>query len=148
MNAANFLGTSILLYAYDQDAPAKRTVALRLVEEGWKALGQTAISVQVLQEMHVNLVKRGVSRSKCPQQFSPIRFRRGHHAWQFAKSQPRHQSRSRKRLFLLFWHLPPFIRCQPTARPITSDGNPCRTALNQEANRFRVRFSSRLCIIV
>jgi len=34
------------------------------------------------------------------------------------------------------------------ARPITNDGNPCRTALNQEANRFRVRFSSRLCIIV
>ena len=55
MNAARFLDTNILLYAYDLDAPAKRAVALRLVEQGWTALGDTAISVQVLQEMHVNL---------------------------------------------------------------------------------------------
>jgi predicted nucleic acid-binding protein len=61
MNAARFLDTNILLYAYDLDAPAKRAVALRLVEQGWTAPGDTAISVQVLQEMHVNLGKRGVS---------------------------------------------------------------------------------------
>ena len=64
MNAARFLDTNILLYAYDLDAPAKRAVALRLVEQGWTALGDTAISVQVLQEMHVNLVKRGVSQAE------------------------------------------------------------------------------------
>jgi predicted nucleic acid-binding protein len=61
MNAARFLDTNILLYAYDLDAPVKRAVALQLVEQGWTAPGDTAISVQVLQEMHVNLGKRGVS---------------------------------------------------------------------------------------
>lgn len=61
MTAAKFLDTNILLYAYDLDAPAKRVVALRLVEEGWTSPGDTAISVQVLQEMHVNLCRRGIS---------------------------------------------------------------------------------------
>jgi predicted nucleic acid-binding protein len=64
MNATRFLDTNILLYAYDQDAPAKRSVALRLVEQGWSAPGQTAISVQVLQEMRVNLEKRGVAKTE------------------------------------------------------------------------------------
>ncbi|MGP8199710.1 MAG: PIN domain-containing protein [Limisphaerales bacterium] len=67
MNATRFLDTNILLYAYDQDAPAKRSVALRLVEQGWSALGQTAISVQVLEEMHVNLEKRGVGKPEAAQ---------------------------------------------------------------------------------
>jgi predicted nucleic acid-binding protein len=62
MSATKFLDTNILLYAYDLDAPAKRAVALRLVEEGWLALGEIAISVQVLQEMHVNLGRQGVSQ--------------------------------------------------------------------------------------
>ena len=61
MSASKFLDTNILLYAYDLDAPAKREVALRLVQRGWSSPGDVAISVQVLQEMHVNLVKRGVS---------------------------------------------------------------------------------------
>ena len=64
MNATRFLDTNILLYAYDLDAPAKRAVALRLVEQGWTAPGDTAISVQVLQEMHVNFGRRGVSPTK------------------------------------------------------------------------------------
>ena len=59
MSAARFLDTNILLYAYDLGAPAKRAVALRLVEQGWDTLGATAISVQVLQEFYVNLVRRG-----------------------------------------------------------------------------------------
>jgi predicted nucleic acid-binding protein len=63
MNARRFLDTNILLYAYDLDAPEKRVIALRYVKEGWAAYGESAISVQVLQEMHVNLCKRGVSRS-------------------------------------------------------------------------------------
>lgn len=67
MNAARFLNTNILLYAYDRDAPAKREVALQLVKKGWAAPGSTAISVQVLQEMHVNLEKRGVGRAKAAQ---------------------------------------------------------------------------------
>jgi predicted nucleic acid-binding protein len=64
MSATKFLDTNILLYAYDLDAPAKRAVALRLVQQGWTAPGDTAISVQVLQEMHVNLVRRGVSETE------------------------------------------------------------------------------------
>jgi predicted nucleic acid-binding protein len=67
MNAARFIDTNILLYAYDQNAPAKRKVALRMVEQGWASPGQVAISVQVLQEMHVNLERRGVARADAAQ---------------------------------------------------------------------------------
>ena len=67
MSASKFLDTNILLYAYDLDAPDKRAVALRLVEQGWAALGDTAISVQVLQEMHVNLGKLGVASDEATQ---------------------------------------------------------------------------------
>jgi len=67
MNATKFLDTNILLYAYDLAAPTKRAVALRLVEQGWSSLGEAAISVQVLQELHVNLDKRGVSRAEAAQ---------------------------------------------------------------------------------
>jgi predicted nucleic acid-binding protein len=62
MNAARFLGANILLYAYDLDSPTKRAVALRLVEQAWLAPGETAISVQVLQELHVNLERRRIPR--------------------------------------------------------------------------------------
>ncbi len=67
MNALRFLDTNILLYAYDLDAPAKREVALRLVRQGWASLGETAVSVQVLQEMHVNMERRGISRAEAGQ---------------------------------------------------------------------------------
>jgi predicted nucleic acid-binding protein len=64
MSATKFLDTNVLLYAYDLDAPAKRAVALRLLEQGWTAPGGTAISVQVLQELHVNLTKHGASQTE------------------------------------------------------------------------------------
>ena len=67
MRANKFLDTNILLYAYDLDAPAKRMVALQLVEQGWTSPGDTAISVQVLQEMHVNLAERGLSMTEATQ---------------------------------------------------------------------------------
>lgn len=67
MNAVRFLDTNILVYAYDRDAPAKRSVALRLIEQGWKSLGETAVSVQVLQEMQVNLERRGVRQPEAAQ---------------------------------------------------------------------------------
>lgn len=38
-------------------------MALQFVEEGWSSLGSTAISVQVLQELHVNLRKKGQTAS-------------------------------------------------------------------------------------
>jgi len=67
MNASKFLDTNILLCAHDLDAPKKRAVALKLVEQGWASLGDTGISVQVLQEMHVNLVRKGVAQSAATQ---------------------------------------------------------------------------------
>ena len=60
MNATRFLDTNILLYAYDLDAPAKREVALEFLERGWNKPGETALSVQVLQELHVNLCKQRI----------------------------------------------------------------------------------------
>ncbi len=59
MPAEVFLDTNILVYAYDADAGEKRIIALGLAERGWLQLGGTAISVQVLQELHVNLVRKG-----------------------------------------------------------------------------------------
>lgn len=67
MNDIRFLETNILLYAYDEDAPSKRAVALRLVEQGWSEMGQTATRVQVLREMHCNLERLGVSRAEAAQ---------------------------------------------------------------------------------
>ncbi len=67
MSASKFLDTNILLYAHDLDAPKKRAVALKLVEQGWTSLGDTAISVQVLHEMHVNLARKGVAQSAATQ---------------------------------------------------------------------------------
>jgi len=64
MNAARFLDTNILVYAYDLDAPAKRQVAVAIVEEGWTRPGLTAVSIQVLQELYVNLERRGVPRDE------------------------------------------------------------------------------------
>ena len=62
-----FLDTNILLYAYDVESPAKRAKAMRLVEQGWKAPGDVSISVQVLQELAVNLERRKVSRGEIHQ---------------------------------------------------------------------------------
>jgi predicted nucleic acid-binding protein len=59
MPAEVFLDTNILVYAYDADAGEKRIIALGLAERGWLQLGGTAISVQVLQELYVNLVRKG-----------------------------------------------------------------------------------------
>ena len=64
MHAVRFLDTNILLYAYDLDAPLKREVALGIVEEGWHSLRETAISVQVLQELHVNMERKGIKNEE------------------------------------------------------------------------------------
>jgi predicted nucleic acid-binding protein len=64
MAADRFLDTNILLYAYDLDAPAKRAVARAILEEAWIQPKHTALSVQVLQEFHVNFVRSGHSVSE------------------------------------------------------------------------------------
>lgn len=61
MPAEQFLDTNILLYGYDLDAPDKREIAQSLIEQAWLEPGRTAISVQVLQEFHVNFVRKGHS---------------------------------------------------------------------------------------
>jgi predicted nucleic acid-binding protein len=64
MPADRFLDTNILLDAYDLDALAKRAVAKAILEEAWRQPGRTAVSVQVLQEFHVNFVRSGRSISE------------------------------------------------------------------------------------
>lgn len=61
MPADRFLDTNILLYGYDLDSPGKRAIARSIIEQAWLQPGGTAISVQVLQEFHVNFVRKGHS---------------------------------------------------------------------------------------
>jgi predicted nucleic acid-binding protein len=61
MPVERFLDTNILLYAYDLDAPEKREIARNFLEQAWLVPGSAAISVQVLQEFHVNFIKAGNS---------------------------------------------------------------------------------------
>lgn len=55
-----FLDTNILIYAHDVDAGDKHTEAAQLVRGFWDRREIPAVSIQVLQEMHVNLVRKGV----------------------------------------------------------------------------------------
>jgi predicted nucleic acid-binding protein len=57
MNGKIFVDTNILIYAHDVDAPAKRGIASRLLDELW-AEGTGALSVQVLQEFYVNVTRK------------------------------------------------------------------------------------------
>ena len=59
MSVERFFDTNILLYGYDLDAPVKRQIAREILEKAWKNPGTAAISVQVLQEFHVNFVRKG-----------------------------------------------------------------------------------------
>ena len=55
-----FVDTNILVYAYDTAAGSKHEAAKRLVAELWHTDPWPAISVQVLQELFVNLHRLGV----------------------------------------------------------------------------------------
>lgn len=59
MAVKRFLDTNVLLYAYDLDSGKKREIARAFIEDGFSGLGNTAISVQVLQEFHVNFSRKG-----------------------------------------------------------------------------------------
>lgn len=61
MPARRFIDTNFLLYAYDLDARHKRDIAQSILEDAWLNNGSAAISVQVLQEFHVNFTRRGGS---------------------------------------------------------------------------------------
>jgi len=52
-----FVDTNILLYAYDRDAGIKHEQANALIKKLWNT-GSGVLSVQVLQEFYVNVVKK------------------------------------------------------------------------------------------
>ncbi len=60
MSAEVFIDTNILVYAHDKDAGAKHEKARALVTRFWDRRQQPFLSIQVLQEMHVNLVRLGL----------------------------------------------------------------------------------------
>ena len=55
-----FLDTNILIYVHDLDAGDKHTKAVQLIRGFWEHREIPAVSIQVLQEMHVNLVRKKV----------------------------------------------------------------------------------------
>jgi predicted nucleic acid-binding protein len=58
-----FVDTNILVYAHDKDAGDKYLIAKAKVESLWNRQILPSISVQVLQEFHVNLVRKKVKAS-------------------------------------------------------------------------------------
>jgi len=58
-----FVDTNILVYAHDQDAKRKHLVAREKVSQLWRKDLFPSISVQVLQEFFVNLIKKKVPLS-------------------------------------------------------------------------------------
>jgi predicted nucleic acid-binding protein len=55
-----FVDTNILLYAHDLDADDKHVTALQLIRQFWERREIPSLSIQVLQEMHVTLMRKGV----------------------------------------------------------------------------------------
>ncbi|GMV02226.1 MAG: hypothetical protein AMXMBFR52_18820 [Burkholderiales bacterium] len=58
MNAEMFVDTNLLYYANTDSQDPRHVWARELVEPLWSEPGKAAISVQVLQELHVNLVRK------------------------------------------------------------------------------------------
>jgi len=56
-----FVDTNVLVYAHDLDAGPKYRAAKELVTGFWDDVVPPAISVQVLQELYVTLLRKGVS---------------------------------------------------------------------------------------
>lgn len=56
-----FVDTNILVYAHDLDAGIKHRLAAARVKELWYRAVSPSISVQVLQEFYVNLIRKGIS---------------------------------------------------------------------------------------
>jgi predicted nucleic acid-binding protein len=62
-----FFDTNILVYAHDYDHKQKHDAARKLVEQAWGRPGTAAISAQVLQELYVNMLKKGLGFEHCLQ---------------------------------------------------------------------------------
>ena len=55
-----FVDTNILVYAHDKDAGARHEKARELVRGLWLDQTPPAISIQVLQELYVNLIRKKI----------------------------------------------------------------------------------------
>ncbi|MCC5806380.1 MAG: PIN domain-containing protein [Opitutales bacterium] len=64
MRSDVFIDSNILVYAHDEDAGPKRAAAKELIGGFWRRRETPSVSVQVLQEVHVNLVRKGVSQDE------------------------------------------------------------------------------------
>ena len=67
MHVDIFVDTNILVYAHDADAGEKHVRAKALIEGFWKNRETPTLSVQVLQELHVNLVRKGIAVERSAQ---------------------------------------------------------------------------------
>jgi predicted nucleic acid-binding protein len=61
MSAEVFLDTNILVYAHDRQAGSRHQRAAALLQGFWDRGERPALGVQVLQELYVNLVRKGLS---------------------------------------------------------------------------------------
>ncbi len=55
-----FVDTNILVYAHDKDAGARHEKARELVRRLWQDPTMPTISIQVLQELYVNLIRKQI----------------------------------------------------------------------------------------
>jgi len=67
MSVDIFIDTNILVYAYDKDAGEKHARAATLIEGFWQRRERPSLSVQVLQELHVNLLRKGIEVERSAQ---------------------------------------------------------------------------------
>ena len=70
MSAEVFIDSNILIYAHDRNAGERHATASRLLTGFWERGEAPWLSVQVLQETHVNLVRKGVSMAVSAQTVS------------------------------------------------------------------------------
>ena len=56
-----FLDANVLVYAHDRNEPEKRAIAGKILQACWDSPVPPSLSIQVLQETHVTLVKKGLS---------------------------------------------------------------------------------------
>ena len=62
MSDSIFVDTNILVYAYDSEAGERHLKARQLVAELWRREVRPHVSVQVLQEFYVNMLRKKASR--------------------------------------------------------------------------------------
>ena len=67
MHVDVFIDTNVLVYAHDADAGGKHAKARELIDGFWEKRETPCLSVQVLQELHVNLVRKGTKVARSAQ---------------------------------------------------------------------------------